>query len=115
MYCKIKVDLPEPPGPANSVQVPRRGPPSKHRIDFPKAARYRLADVVDAFSLNYRVILAEEGCFDHTEASHAVSLCDMHAKYADVVPTSEILSYIDQLAIDLFDLPTGSNRSATPG
>jgi hypothetical protein len=39
----------------------------------------------------------------------------MHAKYADVVPTSEILSYIDQLAIDLFDLPTGSNRSATPG
>jgi Isochorismatase family len=42
------------------------------------------ATVVDAFSLNYRVILAEEGCFDRSEASHAVSLCDMHAKYADV-------------------------------
>jgi nicotinamidase-related amidase len=51
------------------------------------------ATVVDAFSLNYRVILAEEGCFDRSEASHAVSLCDMHAKYADVVPTAEILSY----------------------
>jgi nicotinamidase-related amidase len=36
------------------------------------------ATVVDAFSLNYRVILAEEGCFDRSEASHAVSLCDMH-------------------------------------
>jgi len=51
------------------------------------------ATVVDALSLNYRVILAEEGCFDRSEASHAVSLCDMHAKYADVVATVEILSY----------------------
>ena len=65
------------------------------------------ATVVDAFSLNYRVILAEEGCFDRSEASHAVSLCDMHAKYADVLPTAEILSYFDQLPTDLFDLPAG--------
>jgi maleamate amidohydrolase len=72
------------------------------------------ATVVDAFSLNYRVVLAEEGCFDRSEASHAVGLCDMHAKYADVMPISEILSYIDQLAIDLFDLPTGSSRPTTP-
>src|SRR5207237_3322688 len=49
------------------------------------------ATVVDAFSLNYRVILAEEGCFDRSEASHAVSLCDIHAKYADVVSTAEVL------------------------
>jgi maleamate amidohydrolase len=66
------------------------------------------ATVVDAFSLNYRVILAEEGCFDRSEASHAVSLCDMHAKYADVVPTAEVLAYFDQLPADLFDLPAGS-------
>ena len=72
------------------------------------------ATVVDAFSLNYRVILAEEGCFDRSEASHAVSLCDMHAKYADVVPTAEILSYFDQLPADLFDLPTGNRSPATP-
>jgi hypothetical protein len=63
--------------------------------------------VVDAFSLNYRVFLAEEGCFDRSEASHAVSLCDMHAKYADVVPTVEVLSYFDELRSDLFDLPMG--------
>ena len=59
------------------------------------------------------MILAEEGCFDRSEAGHAVSLCDMHAKYADVVPTSEILSYFDQLPTDLFDLPT-ANRSPAP-
>ena len=70
------------------------------------------ATAVDAFSLNYRVTLAEEGCFDRSEASHAVSLCDMHAKYADVVSTPEILSYFDQLPGDLFDLPTGSYGSA---
>ena len=72
------------------------------------------ATVVDAFSLNYRVILAEESCFDRSEASHAVSLCDMHAKYADVVHAAEILSYFDQLPTDLFDLPTGRRSPATP-
>jgi nicotinamidase-related amidase len=72
------------------------------------------ATVVDAFSLNYRVVLAEEGCFDRSEASHAVSLCDMHAKYADVVSTAEILSYFENLPADLFDLPTGNSRPPTP-
>src|SRR5215472_673921 len=70
------------------------------------------ATVVDAFSLNYRVALAEEGCFDRSEASHAVSLCDMHAKYADVVPTTEVLSYFDRLPNGLFDLPAGSVGNA---
>src|SRR6202023_1212166 len=70
------------------------------------------ATVVDAFSLNYRVVLAEEGCFDRSEASHAISLWDMHAKYADVVPTAEILAYFDRLPADLFDLPACSNRVA---
>ena len=70
------------------------------------------ATVVDAFSLNYRVILAEEGCFDRSEASHAVSLCDMHAKYADVVPTAEVLAYFDMLPTGLFDLPTGAPAAA---
>jgi maleamate amidohydrolase len=72
------------------------------------------ATVVDAFSLNYRVILAEEGCFDRSQASHAVSLCDMHAKYADVLPTAEILAYFDRLPADLFDLPSGSHGPPPP-
>ena len=66
------------------------------------------ATVVDGFSLNYRVALAQEGCFDRSEASHALSLCDMHAKYADVVPTAEILSYFERLPDNLFDLPSGA-------
>ena len=49
------------------------------------------ATVLDAFSLNYRITLAEEGCFDRSQASHAINLCDMNAKYADVVKTSEVL------------------------
>jgi maleamate amidohydrolase len=72
------------------------------------------ASVVDAFSLNYRVVLAEEGCFDRSEASHAVSLCDMHAKYADVVPTAEILAYFKELPDALFALPSGAAPRATP-
>jgi len=70
------------------------------------------ATAVDAFSLNYRVILAEEGCFDRSEASHAVSLCDMHAKYADVVATAEVLAYFDRLPNNLFDLPSGTGTYA---
>ena len=70
------------------------------------------ATAVDAFSLNYRVILVEEGCFDRSEASHAVSLCDMHAKYADVVATAEVLAYFDRLPNNLFDLPSGTGTYA---
>ena len=40
------------------------------------------ATVLDAFSLNYHVAIAEEGCFDRSQASHAINLCDMNAKYA---------------------------------
>ncbi len=70
------------------------------------------ATVIDAFSLNYRVALAEEGCFDRSQASHAINLCDMNAKYADVVKTAEVLTFFDSLPDDLFDLPKGSEVSA---
>ena len=65
------------------------------------------ATVVDAFSHNYRVAVAEEGCFDRSEASHATSLCDMHAKYADVVKTAEVLQFFAGLPAGMFDLPAG--------
>ena len=63
------------------------------------------ASVVDAFSDNSRVTLVEEGCFDRSQASHALSLCDMHAKYADVLKLEEVLQFIGTLRNDLFDLP----------
>jgi nicotinamidase-related amidase len=64
------------------------------------------ASVIDAFSYNIRVTIAEEGCFDRSQASHAINLCDMHAKYADVVATDEVLSYLDGLDVEM-NLPSG--------
>ena len=55
------------------------------------------ATVVDAFSYNYRVAMVEEGCFDRSQASHAMTLCDLGAKYADIVKTDEVLSSFDTL------------------
>jgi len=66
------------------------------------------ASVIDAFSENFRIALAEEGCFDRSQASHAINLCDMNAKYADVVATDEVVNYIDGLPDGLFDLPAGA-------
>jgi nicotinamidase-related amidase len=70
------------------------------------------ATVLDAFSNNYRVTIAEEGCFDRSQASHAINLCDMHAKYADVVSTDEVIGYIGKLPSGLFELPKGARHAA---
>lgn len=67
------------------------------------------ATVLDSFSLNYRTILVEDACFDRVEASHALNLCEMHAKYADVVASEEALAHIDELAEGLFELPGGAH------
>ena len=72
------------------------------------------ATVIDAFSENYRVSVVEEGCFDRSEASHAINLCDMHAKYADVVTLEETIAFIHTLPKGLFDLPRGEERPAAP-
>jgi nicotinamidase-related amidase len=66
------------------------------------------ATVLDAFSNNFRVTVAEEGCFDRSQASHAINLCDMHAKYADVLPVDEVKRYLASLPKGLFDLPRGA-------
>jgi nicotinamidase-related amidase len=65
------------------------------------------ATAIDAFSYNYRVAVVEEGCFDRSQASHAVSLCDMHAKYADVVKLEDALRFVDSLPPRMFELPRG--------
>ena len=69
------------------------------------------ATAVDAFSLNYRVVLAEEGCFDRSEASHAISLCDMHAKYADVMKVHDVLAYFDTIPAGQFDCRRAGEQS----
>ena len=64
------------------------------------------ASVLDAFSLNLRCSIVEEGCFDRSEASHAINLCDMHAKYADVIPVDDAMEFIENIGED-YNLPTG--------
>ncbi len=64
------------------------------------------ASVLDAFSFNLRTTIVEEACFDRSQASHAINLCDMHAKYADVVSTDDALAYIDTVDED-YNLPPG--------
>jgi maleamate amidohydrolase len=49
------------------------------------------ATVVDAFSLNYRVVIPVDAVFDRFELSHEVSLFDLSLKYADVI-TSDALT-----------------------
>ncbi|OVZ63919.1 hypothetical protein CDO46_09775 [Pigmentiphaga sp. NML030171] len=51
------------------------------------------ATVVDGFSANYRIAVAADACFDRLQSSHAMSLLDMHAKYADVLDTADILGH----------------------
>ncbi|MEE2761265.1 MAG: isochorismatase family protein [Pseudomonadota bacterium] len=69
------------------------------------------ATVIDAFSLNLRVTIAEEGCFDRSQASHAINLCDMNAKYADVIAAEEVLEHIKGMDDNIgYNLPSG-----TPG
>jgi nicotinamidase-related amidase len=65
------------------------------------------ATVLDGFSDNYKVAVAHDACFDRSEVSHAINLMDMDAKYADVLPTSEIVDHLSTLPDGLFDLPTG--------
>ena len=66
------------------------------------------ATVVDAFSLNYKVSIVEEACFDRAEASHALNLFDMNTKYADVVTGEAVQKHLRTLPDNLFPrLPSG--------
>ena len=60
------------------------------------------AAVVDAFSYNLRCAVLEEACFDRSQASHAINLFDMNAKYADVVKVDAAIQYVESLPEGLF-------------
>lgn len=65
------------------------------------------ATVIDAFSNNLRVQVVEDACFDRSEASHAINLADMNAKYADAISSEAALEAIAARPRGLFDLPRG--------
>ncbi len=69
------------------------------------------ASVIDAFSLNIRTTVVEDGCFDRCQASHAVSLFDLHCKYADVIQAGEVAEYVRGLPEDLFPNLPGARAS----
>jgi nicotinamidase-related amidase len=74
------------------------------------------ATVIDAFSNNLRCAVIADGCFDRIEASHAINLFDMHAKYADVVTSDEAIAFVESLPERLFELPgaRAAARRAVP-
>ena len=49
------------------------------------------ASVVDGFSYNFRVIVPEDCVYDRGEVAHRANLFDMAQKYADVLPSSQLL------------------------
>ncbi len=52
------------------------------------------AAVVDAFSHNFRVIVAEDACADRADITHQVNLMDMDMKYADVMTTASVVDAV---------------------
>lgn len=50
------------------------------------------ATVVDGHSYGWPVVVAEDAVFDRSSLSHEVSLFEMNAKYATVVPAQEIVT-----------------------
>lgn len=49
------------------------------------------ASVVDACSLNFKVIVRHECVYDRGQLPHVISLFDMSQTHADVVPTSKLI------------------------
>ena len=56
------------------------------------------AAVVDAHQLGFHPLVPVECVFDRIEASHKIGLLDMWMKYAMVMPVSEVLEYIRNIA-----------------
>jgi nicotinamidase-related amidase len=55
------------------------------------------ATVIDAFSYEFKVAVVEECVYDRGEASHAMNLFDINAKYGDVIPLEEAKAYLAEL------------------
>ena len=72
------------------------------------------ASVLDSFSNNFRNTVVEDGCFDRSQASHAINLCDMNAKYSDVLRSDEVLDYLNSLPRGMYDLPPGAGDPQRP-
>lgn len=55
------------------------------------------ATAVDAIQNGYRPIVVSDGVGDRWQSAHEQALYDLHAKYADVVDTNTVVTYLDGL------------------
>jgi len=53
------------------------------------------ATAVDALSRGYRTIVPIETCADKHESFHYANLTDLQLKYADVLPVSEVIEWLE--------------------
>lgn len=53
---------------------------------------------VDAFSLNFKVAIAQDCVYDRSVTSHKVNLFDLAQKYADVMPASDLIARLRTIA-----------------
>lgn len=58
------------------------------------------ATAIDAISSGYRVAVPREAVGDRAQGPHEASLFDIAAKYADVLPLSEVVEYLGSLPAD---------------
>ena len=55
------------------------------------------SSVVDAFALNFKVLVPQDAVYDRSRVSHAVNLFDMAEKYADVATTTATLETLRKI------------------
>ena len=55
--------------------------------------------MTDAFALNFKVIVPEDCVYDRAPTSHAVNLWDMNGKYADVMPSDEVITALKVMEV----------------
>lgn len=57
------------------------------------------ATAVDACALNFKVVVPEDAVYDRSQTSHAVNLFDMASKYADVMPTEQLIGALRRVPL----------------
>lgn len=55
------------------------------------------ATAVDGCQLNFKIVVPEDAVFDRSPTSHAVNLFDLTSKYADVMPTADLVKRLHSL------------------
>jgi maleamate amidohydrolase len=55
------------------------------------------ATIVDSFSYGFKTVVPEECVGDYTKEQHNSNLFDVNNRYADVLPKSEVMSYLNSL------------------